>query len=114
MNPEIVDPVFGVRVVVIVGGSEVEICQQWQDLTEDPLTPDGSLSFVVQAKSGHVLVWLSDDPDDEHLVHEAVHIATCTMRSRRIPIKASNEEIIAYLTTYWYTQLNEVIDGAGQ
>ena len=111
MNPELCDPIFGVRVFVNVGGSEEEICQQWKKLTSDPLTPDGSLSFVVQGKDGTVLVWLSEDPADEILVHEAVHIAMCTMRSRRIPIKASNEEIIAYLTTYWYTQLKEVTSG---
>lgn len=108
MNPELSDPIFGMKVVVIVGGSEVEICAQWQDLTDDPLTPDGSYGFVVQGKDGHLLVWLAEKPSDGVIVHEATHLAIATMRSRRIPIKASNEEIVAYLTSYWYSQLKEV------
>ena len=113
MNPEIEEPVFGVKAFIAVGGSEAEICSQWADLTNDPLTPDGSHGFVVQGKDGVFLVWLSEDAEDDSLVHEATHLAIGTMRSRRIPIKASNEEVVAYLSAFWYCRLKEVTTSNG-
>lgn len=108
MNPEFVDPIFGVKVYLQVGGKEADVCRQWQSLTSQTLTPDGSHGFVVESTDGSLLLWLEDKPSPATVVHECVHLAVQTLRSRRIPMKASNEELIAYLTAFWFEWLSEV------
>lgn len=111
MNPEIEEPVFGMKVYLQVGGSEAEIVAQWSDLTDDGLWADGSHGFVVLDKTGRLLVWLAEKPGAGRIAHECVHIAIRTMEVCGVPVNAKNQEVIAYLVHFWANQLQEACYG---
>lgn len=111
------EPIFGVDVTFATECSSSEL-EKWlkkkrrtsfaEDSNYDSLA--GSVTFLDEVdkkgrKTREYLVVVEGKKDFYTLLHECHHLATHIMIDRMIPVNENNDEVAAYLQTYWFKQL---------
>lgn len=91
------DPVFSTDVILSTGKIDGEPLAGYVQ-TEDETTRDGRIF-----RRYHIHI---EDPHDFYtLLHESTHLVRRIMTDRGIPFTPENDEVIAYLQTYWFKRL---------
>lgn len=79
------------------------------------ISEDADAAFF-EDLDGFTLLWIRDKQDlpleelFKAITHECVHIAVCLTKSRGIPINAENQELLSYLTAYYFDKCFEIIN----
>lgn len=90
------EPIFAVTVILSTGNLESPLNAFVQ--TEDHTDKNGRVTRKYR-------VHIEDKKDFYGLLHETVHLVKRIMVDRGIPFNAKNDEVIAYLQTYWFKKL---------
>lgn len=109
------EPVFRTTVLFMTDCIPEEIKTYLKDKhysidTDDYSSLAGSVTFLDDVdkkgrKSREYLVVVESKKDFYCLLHESHHLSTHIANDRMIPIKAENDEVLAYIQEYWFRTL---------